>query len=71
MKDGKAGVLAGSLLGEGESGFHQVMDFLREQNYSGWIIMENLYEKRPENTFETDVYELFRKDVNILKKAAE
>ena len=46
------------------------MDFLREQNYSGWIIMENLYEKRPENTFETDVYELFRKDVNILKKAA-
>ena len=70
VKDGKAGVLAGSLLGEGESGFNQVMDFLREQNYSGWIIMENLYEKRPENTFETDVYELFRKDVNILKKAA-
>lgn len=70
VKDGRPGVLAGSLLGEGDSGFYQVMDYLKKQNYSGWVILENLYEKRPENTFETDVYELFRKDVEILRHAA-
>lgn len=71
VKDGKPGVLAGSLLGEGDSGFYKVIDYLKKQNYSGWIISENLYEKQPTNTFETDVYELFRKDVDILKEAVK
>lgn len=68
-KDGKPGVLAGSLLGEGDANFYGVIDFLKEKNYSGWIILENLYEKQPTNTFETDVFELFTKDVAILKNA--
>lgn len=70
VKDGKPGVLAGSLLGEGDSGFYGVMEFLREKNYEGWIISENLYEKQPTNTFETDVWELFLKDVATMKKEA-
>ena len=68
VKDGKPGVLAGSLLGEGDSGFYGVMEYLREKDYSGWIISENLYEKQPTNTFETDVYELFLKDVATMKR---
>lgn len=69
VKDGKPGVLAGSLLGEGDSGFYKVIDFLKKKNYSGWIILENLYEKQPTIQFNTDVFELFRKDVEILKNA--
>ncbi|MBQ9015036.1 MAG: sugar phosphate isomerase/epimerase [Firmicutes bacterium] len=68
VKDGKPGVLAGSLLGEGDSGFDKVMEFLREKDYKGWIISENLYEKQPTNTFETDVWELFLKDVATMKQ---
>ncbi len=68
VKDGKPGVLAGSLLGEGDSGFYGVMEYLREKDYSGWIISENLYEKQPTNTFETDVYQLFLKDVETMKR---
>ena len=44
------------------------MEYLREKDYSGWIISENLYEKQPTNTFETDVYELFLKDVATMKR---
>ena len=68
VKDGKPGVLAGSLLGEGDSGFYQVMDFLREKDYQGWIISENLYEKQPTNSFDTDVFALFLKDVETMKR---
>lgn len=67
VKDGKPGVLAGSLLGEGDSGFFAVIDFLKKKDYKGWIIMENLYEKQPTNTFETDVFALFKKDVETLQ----
>ena len=69
VKDGKPGVLAGSLLGEGDSGFHAVMDYLRQKQYSGWIILENVYEQQPTNTFDTDVFGLFTRDVAILKQA--
>ena len=70
VKDGKPGVLAGSLLGEGDSGFYDVMAYLKEKDYKGWIIIENLYEKQPTNNFDTDVFALFTKDVEILKKTA-
>jgi len=70
VKDGKPGVLAGSLLGEGDSGFYEVMEFLKEKDYQGWIISENLYEKQPTNTFDTDVFELFLKDVETMKRVA-
>ena len=71
VKDGKPGVLAGSLLGEGDAGFYDVVNYLRNQNYNGWLVMENLYEKQPTIGFETDVFALFLRDVEILKKAVQ
>ncbi|MEA5048096.1 MAG: sugar phosphate isomerase/epimerase family protein [Eubacteriales bacterium] len=71
VKDGKPGVLAGSLLGEGDSGFYGVMDYLREKDYNGWIISENLYEKQPTNNFETDVFALFLKDIETMKRVTK
>lgn len=70
VKDGTKSALAGSLLGEGESGFFDVMQVLKERRYSGWIIIENLYEQRPLRDAAGDVFEIYRKDVEILKKAS-
>lgn len=70
VKDGKKGVLAGSLLGKGDSGFFGVIDVLKKRNYSGWIIIENLYEQKPLRD-EGDVFELFLEDVRILKNAVK
>lgn len=69
VKDGKAGVLAGDYLGEGDSDFYSVINFLKERNFSGWIISENLYEEKDFNSLDVDVYDIYRKDIEILKKA--
>lgn len=69
VKDSKAGFFAGSLLGKGESQFFDVIDYLKEREYSGWIISENLYEEKPLNFLKEDVYATFLEDVEILKKA--
>lgn len=70
VKDGTISALAGSLLGEGESGFFDVMQVLKERGFGGWIIIENLYEQRPLRDAAGDVFEIYRKDVEILKKAS-
>lgn len=69
VKDGKTGILAGSLLGEGDANFAGVMEVLRRRNYSGWIIIENLYEEMPLRARNADVFETFHRDVQILKQA--
>jgi sugar phosphate isomerase/epimerase len=69
VKDGKKGVLAGSLLGEGEANFYGVMDVLKKRNYQGWLILENLYEQMPLRARNEDVFKTFLEDVRILRKA--
>lgn len=41
--DYDGGVLAGAMLGDGDVNFMGTMDFLKEQKYDGWLIMENNY----------------------------
>ena len=69
VKDGTNGILAGSLLGNGESGFYEVMEALRRHEYSGWIIIENLYEHHALRGQHEDAMETFLEDVRILKDA--
>ncbi len=69
VKDGKKGVMAGSLLGKGDSDFYGTIKVLKNKNYSGWIIIENLYELKPLRDEGKDIFELFLEDVRILKEA--
>ncbi len=69
VKDGKAGALAGSLLGDGDSDFAGTMAFLAEKDFKGWIISENLYGKQPLYNIGGDPFAALFEDVNRLKKA--
>lgn len=70
VKDGANGVLAGSLLGQGESSFYAVIEALKRHAYSGWIIIENLYEQQAlRGGLHEDAMETFMEDVRILKNA--
>jgi sugar phosphate isomerase/epimerase len=69
VKDGKAGVLAGSLLGDGDSDFAGTMAFLKENDFNGWIISENLYGKQPLYQMGGDPFIAVHEDVQRMKKA--
>lgn len=72
VKDGKAGSFASSLLGEGDTRFYDVIEYLKKRDFTGWIISENLYEEQPLRSLnEGDVYKTFLQDVEILKKAVK
>lgn len=70
VKDGTKDIWSGKLLGTGESNFNGAMNFLKEKDYTGWIILENLYELNPDAS-EKGVFELFKEDVRILKEAVK
>ncbi|SKB02616.1 sugar phosphate isomerase/epimerase family protein [Sporosarcina newyorkensis] len=67
VKDGADGSLSGSLLGEGDSGFFETMEVLKEKGYSGWLHLENYYDQLPLSLQDTDPMELLKKDISILE----
>lgn len=71
VKDGKNGVLAGSLLGQGESCFYEVISALKQHAYSGWIIIESLYEHSSLRNLREDALDTFFEDVRILKNSVQ
>lgn len=70
VKDG-SNALSGSLLGTGNSGFYDTMDWLKKHQYSGYILLENYYDRLPLRTQAENPFELLREDIKILKKTIE
>lgn len=68
VKDGQ-GAMSGGLLGTGDSGFFETMDWLDRHNYTGYILLENYYDQLPLRTQAENPYDLLREDIKILKKA--
>ncbi len=68
LKDGKEGQLSAALLGEGETGFFQTMRVLQEIQYSGWLVLENYYDREPLRLQGADPLDLVKKDVAIVKE---
>jgi sugar phosphate isomerase/epimerase len=69
VKDGNAGSLSGALLGEGEAGFSETIRMLVEKGYSGWMLLENYYDRKPLRDREEGCLDLMRKDLETMKKA--
>jgi hypothetical protein len=44
---------------------------LKQQNYRGWLILENLYELLPMRNLNPDYFEIMRQDIAALKKAVQ
>lgn len=66
-KDGRDGFMSASLLGEGDSGFHETMEALKNNHYEGWILLENYYDQKPLSLTEENPIKLLEKDISILK----
>ncbi len=72
VKDCTKGCNANAIIGTGIAGFQDSIDYLKEQNYEGWIILENLYELEPMRHLHPDDYfEMMREDVAALKQATQ
>ncbi len=69
VKDGKNGDLSGALLGTGDSGFYRSMESLKKMNYSGWVLLENYYDRLPLRLQNSNYFELIKEDLKILKSA--
>lgn len=69
VKDGSndKGLEGQMLLGQGDSGFFDTMDILKDNSYSGWIFVENYYWKMPLRIENADQYAILQKDLQTLK----
>ncbi|MDO4275791.1 MAG: TIM barrel protein [Eubacteriales bacterium] len=67
LKDGAGSVLSGSLLGEGTSGFFKTAQAIINSDYSGSLIIENVYGK-PTVCCMGSEKELLAKDVETLHR---
>lgn len=47
IKDGVGGVVSNALLGQGESGFFQTAEAIKEQYQGEWILIETYYDRPP------------------------
>lgn len=69
VKDSTEGTFANTLLGTGISDFSGSIAYLKEHHYSGWLILENLYEKEDFQNISPERIETVREDVRRLKEA--
>jgi sugar phosphate isomerase/epimerase len=67
VKDGND-VMSGALLGKGESGFSQSIAALKEIGYTGWIHLENYYNRKPLNSGNEDPFEFLKQDIETLRE---
>lgn len=69
VKDSTEGRIANALLGAGVSDFQGSIAYLKEHGYSGWLIIENLYEKEDFQNISPERIETVKEDVKRLKEA--
>lgn len=68
VKDGN-NAMSGGLLGTGDSGFYETVNWLKGHEFSGYYLLENYYDQLPLRTMGTSPYELLKEDIKILKEA--
>lgn len=68
IKDG-VNDISEALLGEGSTDFFRTMKTLREIDYSGWLVLENFYDRGPLGSRHPDPAQIVREDLRILEKA--
>ena len=68
VKDG-SGAMSGGLLGTGDSNFYETVGWLKEHQFSGYMMLENYYDQLPLRSLADNPYDLLREDIRILKEA--
>lgn len=68
VKDGIGSVISSKLLGEGDAEVKRSIEYLQEIDYVGWLHLENYYWKKPLCEETEDVFELIKRDIELLKE---
>ena len=72
LKDGIGNKCSTKLLGEGDSDFYGTMAVLKKYNYSGWLHLENFYDRPPLNVLSPQNYiAILQKDFETVKNACK
>jgi sugar phosphate isomerase/epimerase len=72
VKDGDESFLSSFPLGKGKADFYSQADYLKQQGYCGWIILENFYQEPMMRRWnEKNEMELIKDDLKIAKRAFE
>ena len=69
VKDSTLGCIANAILGTGVSDFQGTIEYLKSQDYQGWLILENLYELAPMRHLREDYFDLVKEDIKVLRQA--
>lgn len=70
VKDGN-GAMSGGLLGTGDSGFYETVSWLKDHDFSGYMLLENYYDQLPLRNQGSSPYDLLKQDIEILRKAVQ
>lgn len=65
VKDGN-NAMSGGLLGTGNSNFFETMSWLKNHDFTGYVLLENYYDQLPLRTQSNSPYDLLREDIRIL-----
>lgn len=72
VKDGIGNENSSKLLGQGDTDFYGTINFLKKKNYSGYIHLENFYDRLPLRLKSPKNYvDVLKMDLDILKAACE
>lgn len=71
VKDGIEQQGSASYLGEGDTDFKGTMEVLHKANYSGWLHLENFYDRKPLCDTADSYIEVAKRDLAILKEACK
>ncbi|MGI6176073.1 MAG: sugar phosphate isomerase/epimerase family protein [Christensenellales bacterium] len=71
VKDGIESADSSKMLGQGDTDFYGTMDVLKKHDYTGWIHLENFYDRLPlrERASGYNYIDLAKEDLEILKAA--
>ena len=66
VKDGVGGTVSNALIGDGESGFAETAEAIRDAYQGEWILIETYYDRPPFDKA-SSVYELVKKDMETCR----
>ena len=71
VKDGVNKKGSSAYLGEGETDFAGTIEVLKKADYSGWIHLENFYDRKPLCDTQSSYIDVAKRDLELLRRACE
>ena len=71
VKDGFGSEISSCYLGQGDTGFSETIQILKNNSYSGWLHLENFYDQKPMCDTEETYIDVMKRDFERLCAVVE